>query len=122
MRDMGANAPHDMSKYHNVKTIVDGNTFDSKAEAQRYQELKLLEKAKLIWALKLQPRYVLAPPCILDGRKKPGLTYVADFEYIADGSYMHTVEDVKGAVTAVYRIKRHLMKTVLGLDIVEIKK
>ena len=29
-----------MAKYNNVKTVVDGITFDSKKEAQRYQTLK----------------------------------------------------------------------------------
>ena len=29
------------SKYNNVRTVVDGITFDSKKEAQRYSELRL---------------------------------------------------------------------------------
>ena len=33
------------SKYGNIKTRVDGILFDSKKEAKRYLELKLLEKA-----------------------------------------------------------------------------
>lgn len=32
-------------KYHNRKTVVNGQTFDSKKEANRYSELLLLERA-----------------------------------------------------------------------------
>lgn len=41
-------------KYHNRKTIVDGITFDSKAEAERYKELKRLELIGVIKGLELQ--------------------------------------------------------------------
>ena len=43
-----------MSKYRNIKTEVDGIVFDSKAEARRYAELRLLEKANEISDLRLQ--------------------------------------------------------------------
>ena len=33
------------SKYHNKKVIIDGIKFDSKKEANRYQELKLMQRA-----------------------------------------------------------------------------
>ena len=35
-------------KYRNIKTTIDGITFDSKRESIRYCELKLLAKAKKI--------------------------------------------------------------------------
>ena len=41
-----------MSKYHSVKTVVNGIVFDSKKEAKRYYELLLLEKAGEIHDLK----------------------------------------------------------------------
>ena len=41
------------SKYGNKKYEVDGIKFDSKREANRYRELKVFEKAKLIKDLKL---------------------------------------------------------------------
>ncbi|MDD3747626.1 MAG: DUF1064 domain-containing protein, partial [Anaerostipes sp.] len=43
------------SKYGARKTVIDGITFDSKREAKRYQELKLLEQAGEISYLELQP-------------------------------------------------------------------
>jgi hypothetical protein len=42
------------SKYGAVKTEVDGIMFDSKREASRYQELRLLEQAGEITNLRLQ--------------------------------------------------------------------
>lgn len=42
------------SKYGAVKTEVDGIMFDSKREAKRYQELRLLEQAWEITNLRLQ--------------------------------------------------------------------
>lgn len=109
------------SKYGAKKTQVDGITFDSKAEAARYTELKMLERAGQISKLELQPTYELAPSVILGGRKKPALRYRADFRY-TDHLGNVIVEDVKGVRTAEYQIKRHLMKFVHGIDITEISR
>lgn len=46
-------------KYHNRKTVRHGITFDSKHEADRYDELRLLLKAGTIHDLKLQQTYKL---------------------------------------------------------------
>ena len=66
----------------------------------------------------MQVPFVLAPAVVLDGRKKTELRYIADFVYEKDGKTV--IEDVKGKVTAEYRIKRHLMAA-RGLFITEIK-
>jgi hypothetical protein len=63
------------SKYGNVKTEVDGVLFDSKAEAERYGELKLMERNGEITDLQLQVRY----PIEYNGALI--CTYVADFVY-----------------------------------------
>lgn len=44
-------------KYHSRKTVVNGITFDSKLEADRYQQLLLLEKAGEICDLTLQMEF-----------------------------------------------------------------
>ncbi len=49
------------AKYGNRKVVVDGITFDSKKEAQRYTELKLLEKTGKITGLQLQREFELIP-------------------------------------------------------------
>lgn len=112
-KKMGFKVP---SKYHNTKTEVDGIRFDSKKEANRYCELKLLERQGLIANLELQPVFVL--------QEGKGLTikYKADFRYLEpDGNYV--VEDVKskGTMTAVYRLKKKLLlKQYPGLDFREV--
>lgn len=105
-------------KYGNIKTVVDGIVFDSKKEAKRYGELKLLEKAGKIYLLVLQPEYIIAAPCVINGRKMAARKYRADFSYIQDGKEI--VEDVKGApLTEVYKLKRHLMMSIHGITILE---
>ncbi|WP_218043407.1 DUF1064 domain-containing protein [Oryzomonas rubra] len=109
------------SKHGNVKVEVDGILFDSKREAGRYLHLKILERAGVISELKLQVWFVLAPAVVLDGRKKPELRYRADFTYRQDGRLV--IEDSKSPhlrKNPTYRSKKHLMATVLGLEIHEV--
>ncbi|MDU7804113.1 MAG: DUF1064 domain-containing protein [Serratia marcescens] len=96
------------NKYNAKKTVVDGIEFDSIREADRYCELKLLEKAKEIRNLELQPRFLLQDKF----KDKMGTThrkieYVADFMYI-DKDDKKIVEDVKGMMTGVYKLKKKL--------------
>lgn len=95
-----------MSKYHNKKIIVDGHKFDSIKEADRYCELKLLQKAKVITQLELQPRFTLQPVFACDGNSYRKIEYIADFSYYENGKRI--VEDVKGMKTEVYKIKKKL--------------
>lgn len=99
-------------KYKNIKTIKDGITFASKKEAKRYEELKILSKAQKIRDLELQPKY----PLIVNGHKV--CTYIGDFTYKENGKSI--IEDVKGVKTSVYRLKKKLMKAILGIDIFEV--
>lgn len=114
--------PAKPSKYRNNKTLLNGIIFDSKVEAERYSELKLLEWSGRISNMDHKVRFELAPGVVINGRKRPPLRYFADFTYILDGKLI--VEDVKGSkkVTEGYRIKRHLMKSDLDIDIMEIRK
>lgn len=116
-------APAKPAKYRSEKTEVDGITHDSKKEASRWDQLRQLEQSGFISDLKRQVSFELAPSVRLAGedRKKPALRYFADFTYTEAGQLV--VEDTKSKPTrklAAYRIKRHLMKTVLNLDIREV--
>jgi len=127
-------------KYGNRKTSVDGKEFDSKKEAKRYQELRLLQWSGQIQNLQTQVKYVLIPTQREagfevyksgpnKGRRKPGkvieheCSYVADFVYIQDGETV--VEDVKGyrdpasAGYAKFVIKRKLMLERYGIRVKE---
>lgn len=96
------------SKYRAKKTVVDGIKFDSKREAERYCELNLLEKAKEIRNLELQPRFLLQDKFKdRNGKTHRKIEYVADFMYI-DKDDKKIVEDVKGMMTDVYKLKKKL--------------
>lgn len=108
-------------KHGNKKVVIDGLKFDSKREAARWQELLLLERTGSISGLERQKTYILAPKVLLDGRIKPCLRYVADFLYVRGG--IQVIEDSKSPhlrKNPVYRIKKHLLKSVLGLDVLEV--
>lgn len=118
-----APTPPAPSKYRNTKVEQDGITHDSGKEAKRWDFLRQLEQAGTITHLRRQVSFELAPSVHLKGeaRKKPALRYFADFVYRRAGVLV--VEDTKSRPTrklAAYRIKKHLMKTVLNLDITEI--
>ena len=107
-----------MSKYYSVKTTIDGIPFDSKKEANRYCELKLLERAGEISGLELQPTFELQPKYKINGRNVRSLTYRADFAYLEKGQ--RVVEDVKGFRTEVYRLKKKLFEYKYGIEIREV--
>lgn len=97
------------NKYRNNKVTYDGIIFDSKKEAQRYAELKLLERTGRIKELRRQVPFTLIPK-ILDQNGKclqRACKYYADFVYKFNGKLV--VEDTKGVRTAEYKIKKKLM-------------
>lgn len=96
------------SKYNAVKTKIDGITFDSAREADRYCELKLLQKAHEISGLELQPVFELQPEFVYDGKKEQAITYIADFAYLEENGH-RVVEDVKGTRTKEFNIKRKML-------------
>ena len=111
--------PAERSKYGAIPTTVDGYRFASKAEARRYGEIKLLEKAGLIEKLMLQERFLLLVHGVKIG------TYVADFSYMdcQGDTPERIVEDVKSRPTrtAVYRLKKKLVYALYGVEIREVE-
>lgn len=105
------------SKYHAKKTTVDGITFDSRREADRYLALKSMEEDGAIEDLRRQVRYELVPAFDMDGKHYRAVYYVADFVYVEDGK--EVVEDVKGMRTDVYRLKSKLFARRYGKVIKE---
>ena len=85
------------SKYHAVQTEVDGIRFDSKAEAARWSERRLAERAGAITQLERQVKLLLPT----------GITWRIDFTYVEGGVQVY--EDVKGKITSDYRIKRNML-------------
>lgn len=108
-----------MNKYHNRKTVLFGEVFDSKKEAQRYAELRYLLKAGKISELRRQVKYVLIPSQRRGGKVvERECSYLADFVYRQGDELI--VEDAKGVKTKDYIIKRKLMLWVHGIQIKEV--
>ena len=122
-------------KYHSKKTVIDGIKFDSKKEAERYSELKLLERCGATSNLELQKVYELIPAQyelyerygkngqrLKDGKKciEKSCVYKADFVYIDNETGQQVVEDVKGFRTKEYKIKKKLMLYIHGIKIKEV--
>lgn len=119
------------SKYGATRTTVDGVTFHSAKEARRYQELRLLERAGYIRGLKLQPKFPLyvKPTDSLRSTHALGIKvcdYIADFEYEeSDRGYggvkwTYVVEDTKGVLTPMYRLKRRMVAAQYNIQIREV--
>lgn len=100
-------------KYHNAKTVLDGIKFDSKLEAERYEQLKILERAGVIRGLELQPSFELIPSFKKNGKTWRKIVYKADFSYILCEDGRMIIEDVKGStavITRVFRMKQKLFE------------
>ena len=102
------------------RTVVDGQTFDSKREAKRYQELLLLERSGEIGNLERQVKIELygrdGPIKTPTGRN---MTYVADFRYVDwSKNGITVIEDAKGHKTDTYKMKKAILAA-QGISILE---
>jgi len=88
------------------------------AEARRYGQLKIMERAGEIADLELQPVYPLVVAGIKIGK------YIGDFRYVEmrkGAAVARVVEDCKGVRTPVYRLKKKLVEALYpGVKIVEV--
>ena len=98
------------NKYKNKIIRYNGINFQSERECNRYKELLLLKRAKLIKDLELQKPFVLLEPYIKNGKKINGIKYYADFYYTDIKTGLPVVEDAKGVKTQVYIIKKKLFE------------
>lgn len=121
MRDQPAERRKRGQKYGNTKVDDRGLVFDSKAEHRRWLHLELLQRAGEISGLRRQVPYELIPGQARPsgGRERPTV-YLADFVYRTKGGSL-VVEDVKGAVTPEFRLKRKLMLHVHGIEVQEVR-
>ena len=111
-----------MGKYKSKKTEVYGILFDSKREAERYCELRLLQRAGKIKDLQMQVPFELIHAQYELGTEikqtrsglkartvnrcvEKAVKYVADFVYTDAETGEKVVEDTKGVCTKDYIIK-----------------
>lgn len=115
------------NKYRNKKTTEFGIEFDSRREALRYVELRIMQAAGEIENIKVQHSFQLLPSMKKTKentyweRSERGVVYIADFTYNKGG--LLVVEDVKSPITRkspAYVLKRKLMLYMHGISIVEI--
>ena len=99
-----------MSKYGSKKVLINGIVFDSKKEADRYCELKFLERAGKIKDLSLQHKFELQHSFKKNGKTIMAITYIADFVYFDLERMVNVVEDVKGYKTKEYLLKKKLFE------------
>lgn len=100
-----------MTKYGAIKTQAHGLTFDSKGEAARYTQLLARLQHGEITNLRRQVKYRIE----INGVHV--CDYIADFVYTENGA--EVVEDFKGYITPVYRLKAKLMRAVHGVTVRE---
>ena len=118
---MPANVPKPQkSKYRNVRTIVDGEKFDSQREASHWAELKLREKAGEIASLQRQVKFDLTSPLAgsIDGAIGVVACYVADFVFVELSTGLMRVQDIKGQKeTALFKLKAKWLFLQSGIEI-----
>ena len=125
-------------KYLNKKVVVDGITFDSKKEMQRYLVLTEAQDNGIISDLELQPQFELIPKVTetyvkhLKTKDKEcertvqlAISYKGDFRYKKDGIVV--VEDVKAsphraALDPKFLIKEKLFRWKFGFSIKRVYK
>lgn len=118
-------------KYGNTKCSLNGISFDSKKERDRFIVLKAAQSSGIISDLELQPTFELIPKIaeqVVEHKKTKDIikekfvqhpiTYTADFAYFKDG--VKVVEDVKAspeAIDEVFKIKEKLFRWKFGFSI-----
>ena len=119
-------------KFGAIATTVDGIRFDSKAEAARYQDLLLLEKAGQIRNLTRQPVFPLhaapvqrtdLPTKLTASDLSPVLVGVAkmDFSYEQGPDWRIVTVDVKGLDNAMSRWKRKHVLLEYGIRVLLVR-
>lgn len=111
------------NKYQSVKISNSDGKFDSGLEYKRWLYLKELERNGEIRDLKRQVPYELIPSQKKDGKVLfREVKYVSDFEYLDLRTGEHVVEDTKGLVLPVFKIKQKLMYWIHGIEVKIVRK
>ncbi|HEQ3528671.1 DUF1064 domain-containing protein [Bacillus thuringiensis] len=98
-----------MSKYNNKKVHLDDYVFDSQAEANYYEGLKIRSARGEIQGFERQPVFNLQPAFKKQDKSFQAITYIADFlVYLPNGEV--EVIDIKGVITETFNVKRKLFE------------
>lgn len=110
-------APKNKNKNKNnaVKVTIDGYTFDSGAEARRYGQLAMLQRAGLISKLTVHPVFKIKLNDVEICKVE------LDFSYRDEGSKLMVIEDVKGEDKPMSRLKRKLVQAAHDIKVIIVK-
>lgn len=118
-----------MTKYGNIRSEYGGQSFDSKLEAGRASQLDLELAAGVIGDWRKGTRWTLAEAYTdPSGKRWRAIFYVPDFEVWRAGrtrkdGVPDRLEDAKGVLTAVFKMKWGLMARVHpGVPVVLVTK
>ena len=111
-------------KYGARKIVTTDGRFDSGLEYKRWIYLKQLQSNGEIINLKRQVPYTLIPSQKGNDGKVlfREVKYVSDFEYDLASTGEHIVEDTKGVVLPIFKLKQKLMYFFLGIQVKVVKK
>ncbi len=101
--------PTKTNKYHNRKVTLDGRTFASEKEANRYVDLKRLKQAGIIQSFKCQVPYRIFDAFKKNGRNYRAIFYIADFVVTYPDGHIE-IEDTKGLKTEAFKLKHKLFE------------
>lgn len=98
-------------KYRNVPKVVDGLSFDSTGESQRWGDLQNLQRAGKIRSLERQVPFVLTANGKVIGKIVVDFTYWRGLEFVA--------EDFKSpaTITPLFKFKAKMLEAVHGVTI-----
>ena len=103
------------NKYNNKRITIDNITFDSIAEARRYGQLAMLQRAGLISKLTPHPEYKIKLNDVEICK------VILDFSYRDEKSGLMVIEDVKGEDKPMSRLKRKLVQAAHDIKVIIVK-
>jgi hypothetical protein len=85
----------------------------SAKEANRCNELTMMEQGGRIKLLKQQPRIILREGFVYQGERIRAIIYIADFSFFDNDTETWCIEDTKGFKTEIYKLKVKLLKFIM---------
>jgi len=101
------------TKYGNVKVVIDGESYDSKIEAEFHHHLKLRERIGEVYGIVRQKDFLIE----LSGQRICVLK--VDFWFYDRRTLGMRAVDIKGGPTdtPVFRLKRKLVRAMFGVEV-----
>ena len=84
---------------------LDGIVFASKLEMNRYSFLLMMQRTGKIYSLCRQRSFKLCDDFFIGGKKKRGIKFTIDFEYVRMKDNVHVVEESKGYPSRDYIVR-----------------